>query len=82
LGKEWLERHPHWTFHFTSASWLNAVEGYPSVPFRWTKDPAKIIVAVKRGYHVVDSMHELIPLFIKPEPAQIVLEVHWNGIAL
>ena len=27
---EWLERHPRWTFHFTptSASWLNAVEGY------------------------------------------------------
>ena len=28
--KEWLMRHPRWTFHFTptSASWLNAVEGY------------------------------------------------------
>ena len=28
--KEWLARHPRWTFHFTptSASWLNAVEGY------------------------------------------------------
>jgi transposase len=27
---EWLVRHPRWTFHFTptSASWLNAVEGY------------------------------------------------------
>ena len=27
--KQWLERHPRWTFHFTptSASWLNAVEG-------------------------------------------------------
>jgi transposase len=26
----WLERHPHWVFHFTptSASWLNAVEGF------------------------------------------------------
>jgi transposase len=26
----WLERHPCWTFHFTptSASWLNAVEGF------------------------------------------------------
>jgi transposase len=83
--KEWLERHPRWTFHFTptSASWLNAVEGYfaklakrrllrgvfrsvvelqaaikrflaetnadPRL-FRWTKDPAKIIAAVKRGH--------------------------------
>jgi len=28
--KSWLERHPRWTFHFTptSASWLNAVEGF------------------------------------------------------
>ena len=28
--RAWLERHPRWTFHFTptSASWLNAVEGY------------------------------------------------------
>ena len=26
----WLQRHPRWTFHFTptSASWLNAVEGF------------------------------------------------------
>ena len=28
--REWLEQHPRWTFHFTptSASWLNAVEGF------------------------------------------------------
>ena len=28
--REWLARHPRWTFHFTptSASWLNAVEGF------------------------------------------------------
>ena len=28
--KHWLARHPRWTFHFTptSASWLNAVEGF------------------------------------------------------
>jgi hypothetical protein len=78
--------------HFTptSASWLNAVEGYfaklakrrllrgvfRSVvelqaaikrflaetnadprPFRWTKDPGKIIAAVKRGHQVLDSIH-------------------------
>ena len=90
--KEWLARHPRWTFHFTptSASWLNAVEGYfakltkrrlqrgvfRSVvelqaaikrflaetnadprPFRWTKYPAKIIAAVKRGHHVLDFIH-------------------------
>jgi transposase len=28
--RQWLGRHPRWTFHFTptSASWLNAVEGF------------------------------------------------------
>ena len=28
--REWLEAHPWWTFHFTptSASWLNAIEGF------------------------------------------------------
>jgi transposase len=90
--REWLQRHPRWTFHFTptSASWLNAVEGYFAklakrrllrgvfrsvvqlqtaikkflaetnanpMPFRWTKDPDKIIAAVKRGHQVLDSIH-------------------------
>jgi hypothetical protein len=28
--RQWLARHPRWTFHFTptSASWLNAIEGF------------------------------------------------------
>src|SRR6187401_1443829 len=26
--REWLARHPRWTFHFTPTSWLNAVEGF------------------------------------------------------
>ena len=28
--RHWLDRHPRWTFHFTptSASWMNAVEGF------------------------------------------------------
>jgi transposase len=31
--REWLADHPRWTFHFTptSASWLNAVEGFFSI---------------------------------------------------
>jgi len=88
--REWLERHPRWTFHFTptSASWLNAVEGFfakltqrqlnrgmfhsvielqtaincfllenniDAQPFRWTKDPAKIVAAVKRRHQALDS---------------------------
>jgi len=89
---EWLARHPRVTFHFTptSASWLNAVEGFFAVltkrrlkrgvfksvvdlqaainrylvehnqtpkPFTWTKDPEKIIAAVKRGHQTLDSNH-------------------------
>src|SRR6201996_5843394 len=89
---QWLARHPRWTFHFTptSASWINAVEGFFAKltnqrlqrgvfhslvslqgainrflaeandnprPFRWTKDPDKIIAAVRRGHQVLDSLH-------------------------
>lgn len=89
---QWLARHPRWTFHFTptSASWINAVEGFFAKltkrrlkrgvfhslvalqaainrflaetnanprPFRWTKDPDKIIAAVKRGHQALDSIH-------------------------
>jgi transposase len=89
---QWLARHPRWTFHFTptSASWLNAVEGFFAKlakrrlkrgvfhslvslqaainrfvehanteprPFRWTKDPDKIIAAVRRGHQALDSLH-------------------------
>jgi transposase len=88
----WLERHPRWIFHFTptSASWLNAVEGFFAKlakqrlkrgvfhslvslqaainrfvadnnadprPFHWTKEPEKIISAVRRGHQVLDSIH-------------------------
>jgi transposase len=90
---QWLARHPRWTFHFTptSASWINAVEGFFAKltkrrlkrgvfhslvalqtainrflaeananprPFRWTKDPDKIIAAVKRGHQAWDSIHQ------------------------
>jgi hypothetical protein len=89
---EWLARHPRFTFHFTptSASWVNAVEGFFAKltrqrlkrgvfhsivslqeainryvaeanthprPFRWTKDPDKIIAAVRRGHQASDSLH-------------------------
>ena len=89
---EWIDKHPRFVFHFTptSASWLNAVEGFFAKltkkrlkrgvfrsiqelkdaihhflddinanpkPFTWTKDPNKIIAAVKRGHQVLDSIH-------------------------
>jgi transposase len=90
--RKWLARHPRFTFHFTptSASWINAVEGFFAKltkrrlkrgvfhslvslqaainrflietnenpkPFRWTKDPNKIISAVRRGHQALDSLH-------------------------
>jgi transposase len=89
---KWLARHPRFTFHFTptSASWINAVEGFFAKltkrrlrrgvfhslvalqaaikrflldanenpkPFHWTKDPDKIIAAVRRGHQALDSIH-------------------------
>jgi transposase len=89
---QWLARHPRFTFHFTptSASWINAVEGFFAKltkrrlkrgvfhslvdlqaaikrflveandsprPFHWTKDPDKIIAAVRRGHQTLDSIH-------------------------
>jgi len=89
---EWLGRHPRVTFHFTqtSASWVNAVEGFfakltkqrlrrgvfhslvslqeainryvaqtndDPCTFHWTKDPDKIIAAVRRGHQTLDSLH-------------------------
>ena len=83
---------PRFTFHFTptSASWLNAIEGFFAIltkrrikrgvfrsiidlqgainryvaehnlrpkPFACTKDPEKIIAAVKRGHQALDSIH-------------------------
>jgi transposase len=86
---EWIENHPGFVFHFTptSASWLNAVEGFfaklTKKPLKHgvfrslqelkdairrflddtnanpkrTKDPNKIIAAVKRGHRMLDSIH-------------------------
>ena len=90
--RAWLVRHPRWTFHFTptSASWLNAVEGFFSAltrrrlkrgvfcslvdlqaainryvaehnkhpkPFTWTADPDRVLTAIARGKHVLESLH-------------------------
>src|ERR1044072_7074428 len=90
--REWIAKHPRFVFHFTptSASWLNADEGFFAnlakkrlkrgvfrslqelkdaihrfldetnanpKPFTWTKDPNKIIAAVKRGHQALDSLH-------------------------
>ena len=55
---KWLADHPHWTFHFTptSASWLNAVEGFFSAITRRR---------IRRGaFHSVDDLHNAITRYI------------------
>jgi transposase len=55
---EWLARHPRFTFHFTptSASWLNAVEGFFA---KLTKQ------RLKRGvFHSLVSLHEAINRYV------------------
>ena len=62
--KKWLARHPRWTFHFTptSASWLNAVEGYFA---KLTKRRLQRGVFVGRrtpdGYQAVHRGHQRQP---------------------
>jgi len=67
--RAWLERHPRWTFHFTptSASWLNAVEGFFA---KLTKQ------RLKRGvFHSLVSLQAAIKRYLaeantKPRPFQ------------
>jgi transposase len=68
---QWLGRHPRWTFHFTptSASWLNAVEGF----FAKLSTPR-----LKRGvFHSLVSLQQAINRFVaetngNPKP------FHWT----
>jgi len=57
--REWLERHPRWTFHFTptSSSWINAVEGFFA---KLTKR------RLKRGvFHSIVDLQAAINRFVK-----------------
>ena len=57
--RQWLERHPRWTFHFTptSCSWLNAIEGFFA---KLTRRRLKYGV-----FKSVTSLQEAIIAFIK-----------------
>ena len=63
----WLGRHPRWTFHFTptSASWLNAVEGFFAI---LTKR------RLKRGVfkRVVDHNQQPKPFVWTADPDKII----------
>jgi transposase len=57
--RAWLERHPRWVFHFTptSASWINAVEGFFSALTRRR---------LRRGvFHSVPDLEEAIARYIR-----------------
>ena len=75
--RQWLAQHPRWTFHFTptSASWLNAVEGFF----------AKLTNRrLKRGvFRAVDDLKEAINNFIaqiNAEPKPFVWTARPNHI--
>lgn len=62
--KEWLANHPRWVFHFTptSASWLNAVEGFFSVITRRR---------IRRGvFKSVDDLEDAIRRYIREHNGQ------------
>jgi transposase len=61
---EWLGRHPRWTFHFTptSASWLNAVEGFFAILTR-----RRLKRGVFNGRRRSTGRHQ--PLRRRPQPA-------------
>jgi hypothetical protein len=42
--------------HLRYGCWQDRLHANPT-PFTWTKDPNKIIAAVKRGQQVLDSVH-------------------------
>ena len=45
-------------------------------PFTWTKDPNKIIAAVKRGHQVLDSIHQGIGSMLRNTANELCL----NGV--
>ncbi len=62
--RQWLDRHPRWTFHFTptSASWVNAVEGFFAI---LTKR------RLKRGvFHSITDLQAAINRFLEEHNQQ------------
>jgi transposase len=71
--REWLVRHPRWTFHFipTSCSWLNAVEGFF----------AKLAKRrLKRGvFHSVVDLQEAINRFLVEHNGTEAKPFNWTA---
>jgi transposase len=75
---DWLGRHPRWTFHFTptSASWLNAVEGFFAIlsKRRLKRGVFKGVVDLQAAINRFLADHNLTPKpFIwKADPEKII----------
>lgn len=69
----WLARHPRWTFHFTptSASWLNAVEGFFA---KLTKRRLKHGV-----FRSLDDLQDAIERFIKEHNQKEAKPFKWRA---
>ncbi len=71
--RQWLKRHPRWTFHFTptSSSWLNAVEGFFA---KLTRRRLKYGV-----FHSVVDLQAAIKRFIKEHNAKEAKPFTWRA---
>jgi transposase len=86
--KAWLARHPRWTFHFTptSASWLNAVEGFfAKLTRRRLKrgvftSVADLQAAINR--YLAEHNHEPKPFIWTADPKRIIAAVNRGHQAL
>jgi transposase len=84
---EWLGRHPRWSFHFTptSASWLNAVEGFFAILTKrrlkrgFFKGVVDLQAAINRfvADHNQQSPSSGPPIQTKSSPPPIVLIKCW-----
>ena len=78
---EWLGRHPRFTFHFTptSASWLNAVEGFFAILFkrRLKRGVFKSIVDLQAAINrfLVDHNLNPKPFVWTKDPEEIIAAV-------
>src|SRR5215208_1669073 len=84
----WLARHPRWTFHFTptSASWLNAVEGFFATltKRRLKRGVFRSVVDLQAAInrYLADANHESKPFVWTADPDKIIAAVNRGRQAL
>src|SRR6185436_19738 len=76
--RDWLANHPRWVFHFTptSASWLNAVEGFFSIITRRRirRGVFKSVADLEAAIHRYIREHNRCPKpFLWTKPADTIL---------